>query len=79
MIGATMLCNDLYNGLGFYCSKTFTCLMALFLSLPPQGMALHQKVVGEQSGPSNQAQSFLAQQRQSTHARRGLAARHQPR
>lgn len=43
------------------------------------GMALHQKVVGEQSGPSNQAQSFLAQQRQSTHARRGLAARHQPR
>uniref|UniRef100_A0A4W5PWW4 Hook microtubule tethering protein 2 n=1 Tax=Hucho hucho TaxID=62062 RepID=A0A4W5PWW4_9TELE len=43
------------------------------------GMALHQKVVGEQSGLSNQAQSFLAQQRQSTHARRGLAARHQPR
>uniref|UniRef100_A0A8C7GWE4 Hook microtubule tethering protein 2 n=1 Tax=Oncorhynchus kisutch TaxID=8019 RepID=A0A8C7GWE4_ONCKI len=43
------------------------------------GMALHQKVVGERSGPSNQAQSFLAQQRQSTHARRGLAARHQPR
>uniref|UniRef100_A0A673WCP6 Hook microtubule tethering protein 2 n=1 Tax=Salmo trutta TaxID=8032 RepID=A0A673WCP6_SALTR len=41
------------------------------------GMALHQKVVGERSGPSNQAQSFLAQQRQSTHARRGLAARHQ--
>uniref|UniRef100_A0A4W5Q102 Hook microtubule tethering protein 2 n=1 Tax=Hucho hucho TaxID=62062 RepID=A0A4W5Q102_9TELE len=38
------------------------------------GMALHQKVVGEQSGLSNQAQSFLAQQRQSTHARRGLAA-----
>uniref|UniRef100_A0A673ZB73 Hook microtubule tethering protein 2 n=1 Tax=Salmo trutta TaxID=8032 RepID=A0A673ZB73_SALTR len=43
------------------------------------GMALHQKVVGERSGPSNQAQSFLAQQRQSTHARRGLTARHQPR
>uniref|UniRef100_A0A8C8I988 Uncharacterized protein n=1 Tax=Oncorhynchus tshawytscha TaxID=74940 RepID=A0A8C8I988_ONCTS len=43
------------------------------------GMALHQKVVGERSGPSNQAQSFLAQQRQSTHARRSLAARHQPR
>uniref|UniRef100_A0A8C8F5I3 Calponin-homology (CH) domain-containing protein n=1 Tax=Oncorhynchus tshawytscha TaxID=74940 RepID=A0A8C8F5I3_ONCTS len=40
------------------------------------GMALHQKVVGERSGPSNQAQSFLAQQRQSTHARRGLAALH---
>uniref|UniRef100_A0A4W5LU56 Hook microtubule tethering protein 2 n=1 Tax=Hucho hucho TaxID=62062 RepID=A0A4W5LU56_9TELE len=37
------------------------------------GMALQQKVVGERSGPSNQAQSFLAQQRQSTHARRGLA------
>uniref|UniRef100_A0A6Q2XIE6 Calponin-homology (CH) domain-containing protein n=1 Tax=Esox lucius TaxID=8010 RepID=A0A6Q2XIE6_ESOLU len=43
------------------------------------GMALHQKVVGERSGPSNQAQSFLAQQRQSTHAKRGLAARHLPR
>uniref|UniRef100_A0A8C7VTY8 Hook microtubule tethering protein 2 n=1 Tax=Oncorhynchus mykiss TaxID=8022 RepID=A0A8C7VTY8_ONCMY len=37
------------------------------------GMALHQKVVGERSGPSNQAQSFLAQQRQSTHARRDIS------
>ncbi|XP_056099434.1 protein Hook homolog 2-like isoform X2 [Rhinichthys klamathensis goyatoka] len=41
------------------------------------GMALHQKVAGERSG-SGSAQSFLAQQRQSTHARRGLA-RLQPR
>uniref|UniRef100_A0A671YGJ6 Hook microtubule tethering protein 2 n=1 Tax=Sparus aurata TaxID=8175 RepID=A0A671YGJ6_SPAAU len=30
------------------------------------GMALHQKVSGERVGPSNQAMSFLAQQRQST-------------
>ncbi|XP_071387323.1 protein Hook homolog 2 isoform X2 [Centroberyx affinis] len=42
------------------------------------GMALHQKVAGERLGPSNQAMSFLAQQRQSTNARRGLV-RHQPR
>lgn len=43
------------------------------------GMALHQKVAGERSGSgSGSAQSFLAQQRQSTHARRGLA-RLQPR
>ncbi|XP_030646091.1 protein Hook homolog 2 isoform X1 [Chanos chanos] len=41
------------------------------------GMALHQKVAGERSG--SQAQSFLAQQRQSTQARRGLGARLQPR
>ncbi|XP_066530251.1 protein Hook homolog 2 [Hoplias malabaricus] len=43
------------------------------------GMALHQKVVGERAGTPGQAQSFLAQQRQSTQARRGLAARFQPR
>ncbi|XP_041940727.1 protein Hook homolog 2-like isoform X1 [Alosa sapidissima] len=43
------------------------------------GMALHQKVAGERSGPPGQAQSFLAQQRQSTQARRGLANRLQPR
>lgn len=43
------------------------------------GMALHQHVAGERSGPPGQAQSFLAQQRQSTNARRGLTARHQPR
>ncbi|KAG7491559.1 hypothetical protein MATL_G00005150 [Megalops atlanticus] len=43
------------------------------------GMALHQKVVGERSGSSGQAQSFLAQQRQSTYARKGLASRLQPR
>ncbi|KAM9346534.1 protein Hook homolog 2 [Symphorus nematophorus] len=42
------------------------------------GMALHQKVSGERLGPSNQAMSFLAQQRQSTNARRGLM-RHHPR
>uniref|UniRef100_A0A4W6EZ90 Hook microtubule tethering protein 2 n=1 Tax=Lates calcarifer TaxID=8187 RepID=A0A4W6EZ90_LATCA len=42
------------------------------------GMALHQKVSGERLGPSNQAMSFLAQQRQSTNARRGLT-RHHPR
>ncbi|KAM4635087.1 protein Hook homolog 2 [Polymixia lowei] len=42
------------------------------------GMALHQKVTGERLGSSGQAMSFLAQQRQSTNARRGLA-RHQPR
>lgn len=41
------------------------------------GMALHQKVAGERSG-SGPAQSFLAQQRQSTQARRGLT-RLQPR
>uniref|UniRef100_A0A8B9H8W8 Hook microtubule-tethering protein 2 n=1 Tax=Astyanax mexicanus TaxID=7994 RepID=A0A8B9H8W8_ASTMX len=43
------------------------------------GMALHQKVVGERSSSPGQAQSFLAQQRQSTQARRGLSARLQPR
>ncbi|KAM6905032.1 protein Hook homolog 2 [Xenentodon cancila] len=42
------------------------------------GMALHQKVSGERQGSSNQAMSFLAQQRQSTNARRGLT-RHHPR
>ncbi|XP_069557323.1 protein Hook homolog 2 [Brachyistius frenatus] len=42
------------------------------------GMALHQKVSGERVGPSNQAMSFLAQQRQSTNAKRGLT-RHHPR
>ncbi|XP_039680104.1 protein Hook homolog 2 isoform X1 [Perca fluviatilis] len=42
------------------------------------GMALHQKVSGERLGPSNQAMSFLAQQRQSTNAKRGLT-RHHPR
>ncbi|XP_047428876.1 protein Hook homolog 2 isoform X2 [Mugil cephalus] len=40
------------------------------------GMALQQKISGERLGPSNQAMSFLAQQRQSTHARRGLARYH---
>ncbi|KAG7504673.1 hypothetical protein JOB18_014004 [Solea senegalensis] len=40
------------------------------------GMALHQKVTGERVGPSNQAMSFLAQQRQSTNARRGLIRNH---
>ncbi|XP_072224519.1 protein Hook homolog 2 [Leuresthes tenuis] len=42
------------------------------------GMALHQKMSSERLGPSNQAMSFLAQQRQSTNARRGLT-RHHPR
>ncbi|KAF3700578.1 Protein Hook -like protein 2 [Channa argus] len=42
------------------------------------GMALHQKMSGERLTPSNQAMSFLAQQRQSTNARRGLT-RLQPR
>ncbi|XP_017272286.1 protein Hook homolog 2 isoform X2 [Kryptolebias marmoratus] len=42
------------------------------------GMALQQKVSGERLSPSNQAMSFLAQQRQSTIARRGLT-RHLPR
>lgn len=42
------------------------------------GMAFHQKVSGERLGPSNQAMSFLAQQRQSTNAKRGLT-RHHPR
>uniref|UniRef100_A0A8D3EFX1 Calponin-homology (CH) domain-containing protein n=1 Tax=Scophthalmus maximus TaxID=52904 RepID=A0A8D3EFX1_SCOMX len=37
------------------------------------GMALHQKVSGERLGHSNQAMSFLAQQRQSTNARRVLS------
>ncbi|KAM9843785.1 protein Hook homolog 2 [Aulostomus maculatus] len=40
------------------------------------GLALHQKVSGERLGPSNQAMSFLAQQRQSTNARRGLVRLH---
>ncbi|KAJ8264011.1 hypothetical protein GJAV_G00144080 [Gymnothorax javanicus] len=43
------------------------------------GMALHQKVTGERSGPPGQAQSFLAQQRQSSYARKSLASRLQPR
>lgn len=43
---------------------------------PPQ--VWHQKVTGERLAPSNQAMSFLAQQRQSTNARRGLT-RPQPR
>ncbi|XP_028842952.1 protein Hook homolog 2 isoform X2 [Denticeps clupeoides] len=43
------------------------------------GMALHQKVASERSGPSGPAMSFLAQQRQSTQARRGLNPRLQPR
>uniref|UniRef100_A0A669DT34 Hook microtubule tethering protein 2 n=1 Tax=Oreochromis niloticus TaxID=8128 RepID=A0A669DT34_ORENI len=42
------------------------------------GMALHQKVSGERLGSSNQAMSFLAQQRQLINARRGLT-RHHPR
>lgn len=42
------------------------------------GLALHQQVSGERLGSTNQAMSFLAQQRQSTNARRGLI-RHQPR
>ncbi|XP_075998931.1 protein Hook homolog 2 [Genypterus blacodes] len=42
------------------------------------GMALHQRVAGERLGPSGHTMSFLAQQRQSTNARRNLA-RHQPR
>lgn len=49
-------------------STLFTC----------QGMALHQKVSGERLGSSNQAMSFLAQQRQLINARRGLT-RHHPR
>ncbi|XP_068192691.1 protein Hook homolog 2 isoform X2 [Antennarius striatus] len=40
------------------------------------GMALHQKVSAERLAPSNQAMSFLAQQRQSTNARRGLTRYH---
>uniref|UniRef100_A0A3P8N8Y7 Calponin-homology (CH) domain-containing protein n=1 Tax=Astatotilapia calliptera TaxID=8154 RepID=A0A3P8N8Y7_ASTCA len=43
-----------------------------------RGMGLHQKVSGERLGSSNQAMSFLAQQRQLTNARRGLT-RHHPR
>lgn len=42
------------------------------------GMALHQRVAGERITSPNQSMSFLAQQRQSTNARRGLI-RHQPR
>ncbi|KAK5885472.1 hypothetical protein CesoFtcFv8_019177 [Champsocephalus esox] len=42
------------------------------------GMVLHQKVSGECLGPSKPAMSFLAQQRQSTNAKRGLL-RHHPR
>uniref|UniRef100_A0A3P8N972 Calponin-homology (CH) domain-containing protein n=1 Tax=Astatotilapia calliptera TaxID=8154 RepID=A0A3P8N972_ASTCA len=37
------------------------------------GMGLHQKVSGERLGSSNQAMSFLAQQRQLTNARRVLS------
>uniref|UniRef100_A0A1A8FSA8 Hook homolog 2 n=2 Tax=Nothobranchius korthausae TaxID=1143690 RepID=A0A1A8FSA8_9TELE len=40
------------------------------------GMALHQKVSAERRTPSNQPMSFLAQQRQSTMARRGLTRPH---
>ncbi|XP_031726848.1 protein Hook homolog 2 isoform X1 [Anarrhichthys ocellatus] len=40
------------------------------------GMAYHQQVSGERLGPSNQAMSFLAQQRQSTNARKGLTRPH---
>uniref|UniRef100_A0A8C6UPL6 Hook microtubule-tethering protein 2 n=1 Tax=Neogobius melanostomus TaxID=47308 RepID=A0A8C6UPL6_9GOBI len=36
------------------------------------GMALHQRVAGERITSPNQSMSFLAQQRQSTNARRGL-------
>ncbi|KAK3508123.1 hypothetical protein QTP70_014680 [Hemibagrus guttatus] len=43
------------------------------------GMALHQKVANERTSVPGQAQSFLAQQRQFTQARRGLSARLQPR
>ncbi|XP_067088287.1 protein Hook homolog 2-like [Osmerus mordax] len=47
------------------------------------GMALHQRVAGERggerTGAPGQAQSFLAQQRQSTSARRGRAGRSYPR
>ncbi|XP_035262510.1 protein Hook homolog 2-like isoform X2 [Anguilla anguilla] len=43
------------------------------------GMALHQKVAGERSGSPGQAQSFLALQRQSSQARKGLTSRLQPR
>ncbi|XP_030591380.1 protein Hook homolog 2 isoform X2 [Archocentrus centrarchus] len=43
------------------------------------GMALHQKMSGERLGSSNQAMSFLAQQRQSTNARRGLTRPIHPR
>ncbi|KAF4080748.1 hypothetical protein AMELA_G00174830 [Ameiurus melas] len=43
------------------------------------GMALHQKAKEERTGSPGQAQSFLAQQRQFTQARRGLSARLQPR
>ncbi|XP_046699739.1 protein Hook homolog 2 isoform X1 [Silurus meridionalis] len=43
------------------------------------GMALHQKVASERSGVPGQAQSFLAQQRQFTQARRCLGARLHPR
>ncbi|XP_029364732.1 protein Hook homolog 2 isoform X2 [Echeneis naucrates] len=42
------------------------------------GMAYHQTVSSERLGSSNQAMSFLAQQRQSTNARRGFV-RHHPR
>lgn len=56
---------------------SITPSLSVCLSLS-QGMALHQKVSGERVGPSNQAMSFLAQQRQSTNAKRGLT-RHHPR
>ncbi|MEQ2277334.1 hypothetical protein XENORESO_001181 [Xenotaenia resolanae] len=64
----------------FHFLSSFCCLtLSLILpDLPPQGMALHQQVSGERLGSPNEAKSFLAQQRQSTNARRGLI-RHQPR
>uniref|UniRef100_A0A8C6WW35 Hook microtubule-tethering protein 2 n=1 Tax=Neogobius melanostomus TaxID=47308 RepID=A0A8C6WW35_9GOBI len=40
------------------------------------GMALHQRVAGERITSPNQSMSFLAQQRQSTNARRGLILSH---
>uniref|UniRef100_A0A4W4HQD0 Calponin-homology (CH) domain-containing protein n=1 Tax=Electrophorus electricus TaxID=8005 RepID=A0A4W4HQD0_ELEEL len=43
------------------------------------GMALQQKVTGERNSSPGQAQSFLAQQRQSTQARRSLTLRLPPR
>ncbi|KAG7279720.1 hypothetical protein CRUP_011652 [Coryphaenoides rupestris] len=43
-----------------------------------EGLALHQQVSNERLGPSGPAMSFLAQQRQSTNARRGRT-RPQPR
>ncbi|CAM5117993.1 unnamed protein product [Natator depressus] len=42
------------------------------------GMALHQQATEERSATSSSAQSFLAQQRQATNARRGHLGRTQP-